>query len=60
MKIDVEGEKSAKCGDKERYHPDNQCWNIIKCVKCGGNHLFYAWIYESWRKEKKILKIKYS
>ena len=48
-----------KCGKKNPDHHMNECEFPNKCANCGGDHPVYARSYESWRREKKILSIKY-
>jgi len=48
-----------KCGEDGSDHPESTC-NQIKCANCKGDHSVDSRICEAWKREKEIMKIKYT
>ena len=47
-----------KCGEGGFTHLASACPNPVKCVNCGLDHLSRSNVYEVWKKEKEIMKVK--
>ena len=52
-------EVCGKYGQRDPGHHMNECEFPYKCTNCGGAHPVYARSCDIWRREKKILAVKY-
>ena len=50
----------SKCAETAPQHQENNCPNTNKCANCGADHISNSKDCVSWKKEKEIVKIKYS
>ena len=52
--------RCGKCGVDADFHNEQSCPNELKCVNCNGPHESRSRECPEWKKEKEILKIKYT
>ena len=52
--------RCGKCGVDADLHNEQNCPNALKCVNCNGPHESRSRECPAWKKEKEILKIKYT
>ena len=48
-----------KCGEDGSDHPESTCKQII-CPDSNGDHLADSRLHEAWKREKEVMKIKYT
>ena len=52
--------RCGKCGVDADFHNEQSCTGPLKCVNCDGPHESRSRDCPEWKKEKEILKIKYT
>jgi hypothetical protein len=52
--------RCKKCGEDEDFHSEFNCPNKLKCVNCNGPHEVTSKECPEWKKEKEVLKVKYT
>ena len=55
----VENKLCRRCGETANDHDEKTCSKVMKCVKCGGEHMATSRACDHWRKEKEIVTVKH-